>query len=410
MNNLKEKTKIVIVGGGFAGVRTALDISKRYPSAHIVLVSDKTHFEYYPRLYRVVTGKSPLEVCVPLSDIFEGTGVRVSSDRITRIDKENKFAIASSGSEYKYDFLVLALGSETTYFGIPGVEEYSYGFKSINEALKIKKNLHSIIANHKVSTLKEMKENLHIVIVGGGASGVELAGEIVSFMKKICRSHKISGGLVRVDLIEAGPRILSQMPEDVSKKIEDVLKSSGVNVMTGRVVVKRDSENIYLKDETIKAHTLIWTAGTMPNKFYKELGFEYDKKGRVLVDEYLQVKGYENIFVIGDGASTPFSGLAQTAISDGEFVAKVIDSKILSERLPKYKPKKVAYVIPVGRKFAVFVWNKFKMYGVLPWILRYMIDFMYFSSILSFFKAFAALHPTSKLCTYCEDCLRSDKK
>ena len=142
--NTDEK-RVVIIGAGFAGIRAALNLAKnKLPHVKITLISNKHHFEYYPRIYRVVTGESPLEVCVRLDEIFMGRDVDVVVDSVTSIDTANKKVIGKSGSEYLYTDLVMALGSETAYFGIEGVKERAYGFKSIEEALRLKAHLHEM--------------------------------------------------------------------------------------------------------------------------------------------------------------------------------------------------------------------------------------------------------------------------
>src|SRR3989344_5938636 len=171
-----EIKKILIIGGGFGGVRTALDLDKRkIPNASIALVSDRPHFEYHPALYRVVTGRSPLEVCIPLRDVFEGKEVAVAQDRIVGIDLAGKTVEGFSGTYYKYDFLVLALGSETEYFDIPGLPELSFGFKSINEALRLKRHLQELFEGMAKEDHGDKVKSASFIVIGGGASGVELA-------------------------------------------------------------------------------------------------------------------------------------------------------------------------------------------------------------------------------------------
>src|SRR3990170_2498990 len=191
--------KIVIVGGGFGGIRAALDLSKKFPKGlpaeqadtKIILISDKQHFEYYPALYKVASGLSPLEVCIPLAEIFKNKNVEVIKDRVMNADLSKKTLKGESGSNYGFDILILALGSETAYFNIEGLKELAFGFKSINEALKLKRHLHELFESHLVATKEEAVSSLHILIVGGGATGVELARELSFYMQKIARSHKI---------------------------------------------------------------------------------------------------------------------------------------------------------------------------------------------------------------------------
>ena len=419
----KPEKKIIIVGGGFGGIRVALDLVKqKLSNTKIVLVSDKPHFEYTPALYRVVTGRSPLEVCIPLREIFptkgavsasgtrssfggKGNGVEVIKDFIIEVDIKGKKITGKSGSRYSFDFLVLALGSETSYFNIPGLEEFSFGFKSINEALRLKRHLHEAFASCERATPEERVCAAHIVIVGGGASGTELAGELALYTKELAKKHVIDPVLITIDLIETAPRLLPTMPEDVSEKVRLRLHHLGVNIFLNRMMIKEEVEKVFLKDMEMKTKTVIWTAGVRPNHFYGGTeGFQFDKKGRVVVDEYLQAKGLKNIFIIGDAASTPFSGMAQTAIGDGRFVADVIIRKISQKPLFSYKAKKPFTAVPIGWGWAAVLLDGLRVYGRVGWWLRRLGDFRYFLSILPTRKALIAFRSGKKLCESCPAC------
>lgn len=404
---MNEPKKIVIVGGGFGGLRAALDLEKRkLPDAKIILVSDKPHFEYHPALYRVVTGRSPLEVCVPLREIFHGKEVELVEDLIVGVNLKEKTLMGKSGSRYQFDFLVLALGSETTYFGIPGLKEFSLGFKSIPEALRLKRHLHEIFEKCKNDPAADKVCAAHILVVGGGASGVEVAGELAVYTRKLARDHGLDPGLVAVCLIEAAPRLLPMFPEEVSARADDRLRELDVNIFTNRAIVKEETQEIHLKDMNIKSQTLIWTAGVKPNHLYSEIqGFELDKKGRVLVDEHLEAKGFKDIFVIGDAAATPYSGLAQTAISDGRFAAEAIASRIENRPLKSYEPKKPSYALPIGPGWAVVIMGGFKIYGKIGWWIRRAADLRYFLSVLPLGKAILAFRSGKTLCESCAICL-----
>ena len=172
----KPKKKVLVVGGGFGGVRAAIDLATHSrDSIEVTLISDKPHFEYHAALYRVVTGRSPLEVCIPIADILKGTQVNFVKDRIENIDFEKKKIFSSNGFDYNYDYLVLALGSETAFFNIPGLKELSFGFRSIPEALRLKRHLHEVFESCKKGTQEQNVCSAHIVGVGGGASGVEVS-------------------------------------------------------------------------------------------------------------------------------------------------------------------------------------------------------------------------------------------
>lgn len=403
-----EQKKILIVGGGFGGIRVALDLAKKgIPNAKIVLVSDKPHFEYSAALYRVVTGKSPLEVCIPLRTIFENKRVEVIEDSIRTVDLEERKAIGTSGSHYSFDFLVLALGSETAYFNIPGLREYAFGFKSITEALRLKKYLHEMLEACRVSETDREEDvcRMHIVVVGGGATGVELAGELALYMRKLAMKHKVDPSLLTIDVIEAAPRLLPALPEDISEKAERRLRSLGVNVFLNRTVTEQEVETVYLKDMTMKSKTVIWTAGVKPHHLYGEVEkLERDRKGRVIVDEFLQAKGHPNVFVIGDAAATPYAGMAQTAVHDGTFVADTIERKMMGRPLEPYRPHKPAYAIPIGPRWAAVLLGNLRFFGRFGWILRRLADLRFFLSILKPREAIAAYRSGKMLSESCTIC------
>ncbi len=404
------QNKIIIVGGGFGGIRTALDLEKKnLPASKIILISDKPHFEYHPALYRIVTGKSPLEVCIPLQDIFEGKKVEVVEDSIIEANLEQRELKGISGSRYSFNFLVLALGSETTYFNIPGLKEYSFGFKSINEALRLRRHLHELFETCKISD-KDLEEDvcrLHFIIVGGGASGVELAGELAIYTRKLAKKHQLNPSLITIDLIEAASRLLPTLPEEVSEKARKRLQSLAVNIFLNRRVTEGEVKKVYLKDMQMKTETVIWTAGVKPHHLYSKIqGLEQDKQERVIVDKLLQAKNFQNIFIIGDAAATPYAGLAQTAIYDGNFVAEVIRRKILGMSVEKcqYYPLKPSYAIPIGPGWAAVLSGNYRFFGRFGWWLRRLADLRFFLSILPFRKALLAFQSGKTLCEICSIC------
>ena len=217
-----KQKKIIIVGGGFGGIRAALDLAReKMLHASITLVSDRPHFEFNPALYRVVTGRTPLEVCVPLREIFEKTSVEVIQDTITRVNLVEKTVRGASESTYYYDYLMLSLGSETVYFNIPGLLNNSFAFKSIDEALRLKRHLHETFESCKQQADEEQKARaLRIVVVGAGPSGTELAAELSCYCKTLAQNHGLNPLEVSVDLVEAAPRILPMLPENFTKNIE----------------------------------------------------------------------------------------------------------------------------------------------------------------------------------------------
>lgn len=400
--------RVLIVGAGFGGIAAALALEKNKPAnLKIVLVSAKPHFEYHPALYRVVTGKSPLEVCIPIQEIIEGKEIESVVDVVQEADLARKTARGVSGASYAFDYLILALGSETAYFNIPGLEEFSFGFKSIAEALRLKRHLHRLFENcSKEKNPDEKVCLLHFVIVGAGASGVELAGELSRYSRKLAKEHGVGEELLTIDLIEAAGRILPALASKISEKATRRLHHLGVNIFTGRPMEAQKLEEIKVRGLTMKTETVIWTAGIKPNSLYQKIsGLTFDQKGRILVDEYLQAKNLKNIFAIGDGASTLYSGMAQTAIHDGQSVAENILRDLNGSQLIRYHPKEPYHFIPIGSGWAAASLGSIALYGRVGWFFRRLADFRYFLSILPFKKALLAFRSGKTLCESCEICL-----
>src|SRR3989344_5260839 len=403
--NEEDKKNIMIVGGGFAGIRCALDLAKKnILGVKITLISDKQHFEYYPRIYHAVTGESPAEVCVCLSEIFANRKINLVIDQIKNVNLEKKI-ISGKNKNYKYDDLVLALGSETVYFDIEGLEQMAFGFKSIQEALKLKAHLHKMFDVYLSSNKEDLVNQLHIVVVGGGPSGVELAGKLVAYMRDIAQKHSVDNNFVTIDLVEASSRLVPYLPEVISNRVYKRLHRLGVNIFLNRTVVKSDVDEITMKDMSMKSNTLIWTAGSKTNSFYKKIkGLHFQDNNKVIVDEYMNVFGIDSLYIGGDAASTKYSGLAQTAIYDGRFIANNLYRKYSGIRLKKYKPKKVAYAVPVGKHWAAMAVGNFRMYGYLAWLIRELIDIKFFLSIMSFRKVmhiFFSKRDTHEICENC---------
>lgn len=403
---IRPEKKIVIVGAGFGGVRCALNLAKKNPArTKIILISDKPHFEYQPTLYRVATGRSPLEVCIPLREIFAGKNIEVVEDSIRAVNLKEMILEGESGSRYAFDFLVLALGSETAYFNVPGLKELSFGFKSISQALVLKKHLHRLFTSYGGASFKEKTPIVHLVIVGGGATGVELAGELAVYAKKLTQNHGFDFSLVTIELIEAASRLLPALPEAISEKVKKRLHGLGVNIFLNRAVIKEEIEQIFLKDMEIRTKTVIWTAGVRTHHLYSlTKGLTFDQKGRVLVNEFLQPPGFDNVFILGDAAATPYAGLAQTAIYDGRYAAKIISRRLGQKPLFSYWAKKPACAIPIGPGWAIVLIGPFRFFGRFGWCLRRLADLRFFLSILSFRKALLVFLNSKTLCESCAIC------
>lgn len=406
------KKRVIILGGGFGGIRTALDLARLGShEIEVTLISAKPHFEYYPTMYKVVTGRSTAQVCVPLVELFKNTSVNVVEDFITEVDLEAKVLRGGISSPYGYDYLVLAPGSETGYFNLPGLPDVSYGFKSIKEALVLRKHLFETVAPVSADSPPEEKViNNHFMVIGGGPTGVELSAELVRYGQELALSRGSDPSLVTVDLVEASPRLLPTLPPEVSAKVEKRLHALGVNIFTNRNVTKADVENLYLKDMTIRTRTVIWSAGVSTNRLVKAIkGLELDRRGRIVVDSHLQAKGFKGVFVIGDAASTQYAGLAQTANSDASFAAKAVLAMTYRKPLPVYVAHKPIYAVPAGHGWAAVVWGPFRFYGRFAGLLRELADLRYFLGIMPISRALRMLLKGSQQSRDCAVCAHHEE-
>lgn len=377
---------ITIVGGGFAGVKAALELSKDH-SIRITLISDKPDFQYYPALYSTATGHSHLESWVPLGTIFEGIkNVSLEFDTVISIDPAAKEVTGKSGKTYTYERCILALGVVTSYFGIDGLETYSFGIKSQEEIERLKRHLYTDIAEkHTIDK--------HYVVIGAGPTGVELSAALGSYIDRLCEHYGVEHKNVpQIDLLEAAPRILPRMSEKTSEIVLKRLQKLGVKVHTNQAVESATAEHIMVGGKPIKSRTVIWTAGVTNHPFYKEHGsiFELEKNGRVKVDEYMVAA--PNIYVIGDNASTQYTGLAQTALHDALFVAKNIKREINGQEPKRYKAVKPPVVVPVGENWAILEWHGIRISGWLGSILRRIADFIGYNDMLPLGQALGVWH------------------
>jgi NADH dehydrogenase len=372
------KKKILILGGGFGGIKAALELAG---SDHfeITLLSDQDAFRYYPTLYHAATGGRLEASRIPLSEIFADKDIRVIQDTAQKIDRKSKHVLGASGKKYAYDDLIIALGVVTNYFGIKGLKEYAYGIKSIEEATRLRNHLHQLL-------LDEGKPDLNYVIIGGGPTGVELAGALPAYLREIMKRHGIKKRSLHIDLVEAAPRLMPRMSERYSRRLARRLRRLGVKLYLDQTVVAETADELELEgDHSIKSHTVVWTAGVTNHPFFKDNGFSLTDRGKVEVDQYLQAQ--DNIYVIGDNADSKFSGMAQTALYDAIFVAANLKRTALGKLPRTYTPNEPAYVTPVGPRWAAAVFGRFEFYGRIGWLVRSAADLIAYHDLEPWWKA-----------------------
>ncbi len=381
MDKAKTPKKVVIIGGGFGGIAVAKKLQKE-KGIEVALITKNPYFEYYPALYKLVTGALAIEVCVPYDKIFsQKSSVSVVEGYFESYDAQKKVVTLMDGQSFPYDYLVLAMGSQTNYFNIPGIQEYAFSFKSSQEALVLKQHFLTLLEASKDVSKDELLKRFHVTVVGGGPSGVELAGDITTFLRKMTKRYHIDPSLVTVDLIESNPRVLAMLPPSVSKKAEARLRRLKVNLYTNRTLQAQDLDMVTASGLTIRSGTVIWTAGTKINDSFTTLPL--DVKKRVAVSPDFSLPDDKNVFIVGDGANAPGAGLAQGAIAHGAFVGSLLRASLSGRSVTPFKQKTMGYLVPIGYNWAVFSYKKITVSGFIPWLMRSLVDFEYFTSIVS---------------------------
>lgn len=370
----KDPTRVVIVGGGFAGVKTALNLANR-PGFAVQLISDHTHFEYHGALYRSAVGHSPKEVVIPLKSIFEKTNVELILDSAGFIDAKKQRLVSAGGEIYPYEQLVLALGNTTNYFGIPGLSDHTESMHNIASTIRLRKRLVELFS-------KQQNRPIRIVIVGAGASGVELAGELPQFAELVAKRNALTSPKLKVVLIDGAERVLPGLRPAASKKAARRLHELGIELHLGVQVQSCEVGKLCLNAGDLAADLIIWTAGSKPVDFYQVNSevFTLGRGGRVVVDNYLRAQPYANIFVLGDNADTAYAGMAQTALYDASFVSRNLVRLQHGQHPIPYRAHKPLYVVTVGPKWAVVEHGNRVSSGYRGWRVRRQADLAIFKN------------------------------
>lgn len=378
--------QIVVVGAGFAGINAVRALGKN-SSFEITLIDRRNYHLFQPLLYQVATaGLSPAEIATPIRSIFSDyPGVHVILENVRSVDpKRNR--IQTGAGEIEYDFLILACGAKHSYFANPEWESVSPGLKTLEQATEIRRRiLLAYELAEKETDIEKQKALLTFVIVGGGPTGVEMAGAIGEISRHTLERdfRNIHPERTRVVLVEAGPRILSGFPEKLSDRAQRDLEKMGVQVWVHTRVTGVDEDGVVFGTEKINAKTVIWAAGVQPSSLGGKLGVPLDRVGRVIVEQDLSLKDYPNVFVLGDQAhfSTAdglgLPGLAPVAMQQGRHAALNIRRSLAGQaRLPfRYHDK--GTMATIGRKRAVAKVGRLEFGGFFAWAAWLFIHIYY---------------------------------
>ena len=369
--------RIIIVGAGFAGLQAAKGLTT---SSFDVTIIDKHNYHLFqPLLYQVATaGLSPADIALPIRNIFRSKqNIKVILDELIEINpKINQ--IITRNNKYPYDFLILATGSELSYFGHDQWKKFSPGLKNIEDATFIRsKILKAFEKAERIKNNKAIKKLMKFVVIGGGPTGVEIAGAIAELSKKVLTKEfsSIDTKAARIILLEAGSSILSTAPHNLSIYTKDSLEKLGVEIKCNTVVQNISESLVKTNTETIEAETIIWCAGVKASPLGGFINIKTDEIDRVFVNDDLSIPTHPNIFAIGDVCHVkdkigkPLPGLAPGAKQEGKFVADVIKNKIHNVKTQnKFYYKNRGYLATIGRSKAIVDFGWFTLKGRIGWI------------------------------------------
>ncbi len=374
-----KKTNIIVVGGGFGGVKSALKLASYSELFNITLISDLPYLVYYPTLFHSALGQKTNLTSIELSHIFNKKNVNLVHGKAVSIDRKSKQIILEDNSTHSYDKLILSMGEVANYFNIDGLDKFSYSVKSEPEVIKFNRHLHDYLLTNK-------RPDHNYFVIGAGPTGIELASRLPEYINYLMDLHDIEHKTVRVELIEARNQLLPMFSKKYSQQIAHRLAKLGVSVKLNSAVTGLNENQLFINGTGQDSNTVIWTAGVSTNPFYKNNEFIINKRGKVTTDVYLQTE--EDIFIAGDNASTPYSGLAQTALNDGVFIANNIIRQKKNKMMRSYCPKVPISIIPVGKKWAGFSYKKISLFGFSAAILRQFGDLDGYLKLLPLSQAF----------------------
>ena len=388
------RKKIIIIGGGFGGLSAAQEFGDF--DADTTVIDKTNHHVFQPLLYQVATAAlSPADIAEPIRSVLrKEKNITVVMDEVIDIDRTNR-KVVTNNFKYPFDYLIVAIGSRHSYFGKDEWEKYAPGLKTLGDALNIRERiLSSLEKAEKLNNPDEAKKFLTYVIIGGGPTGVEMAGAIaeivsISMMKDF---RNISSSMTKIYLVEGEPRVLTTYPPDLSERAAKDLESLGVEIIFGKRVTGIDDKGVKIGDRFIETKNIIWAAGNTIPSLIKTLNTEYDSVGKVFVKPDLSLKDDPNIFVIGDAATLKgkngnlLPAIAPTAMQEGRYVAKIImEGKEADLREPfKYFDK--GTMATIGRARAVSVIGNLKLGGYFAWLLWGFVHILYLISFRNKFR------------------------
>ena len=376
---------VVIVGGGFGGLYAARELAGQ--PVRVTLLDRRNHHLFQPLLYQVATAAlNPSDIAAPLRSVLrKAANVTVLLAGVEQVNLANR-QLALDRGELGYDALVLAAGASHAYFGHDDWEVLAPGLKTLEDALEIRRRV--LLAYEAAEREQDGAEQLALltfVVIGGGPTGVELAGALGEISRQtIARDFRlIDPTKARIILLEGGSRILGTFPESLARRAEDALGRIGVEVRTGAIVTRVTPDAVWLGGEQIRARTVLWAAGVAAAPLARTLGAPVDRAGRVLVEPDLSIPGHPEAFVIGDMCAflhqtgTPLPGVAPVAIQQGRAVADNVLRRLSGQPTRAFRYRDKGSMATIGRAAAVAVVGRLELSGLVAWLAWLLVHIMF---------------------------------
>ncbi|MBZ4665283.1 NAD(P)/FAD-dependent oxidoreductase [Mahella sp.] len=376
--------RIVILGAGFGGLTAAKAIHKYLKNdqdVDILMVNQSPYHVYLTELHEVAGSRVSEEgILVPIEHVLEHTKVRFAQDTIKKVDVDNHKLI-SDQAEYPFDYLIVACGSQPTYFGIPGMKENALTLWSLDDAKKIHQHVLDVFEQAaKEKDPAKRKELLTFVVGGGGFTGVEMMGELRQWTETLCKQYGIPKEERTLIIVEALPKILPNLPDSLIEKAKNYMTKKGIKIMTDSPITEVEPGVIHLKSgEAIKAGTFIWTGGVEAKDFVKNIGLKTGKRGRIEVNKYMQSVDDPNIYVIGDDAyfvteHGEMPALVESAMESAECACYNIAADIHGQPKKEFKLELRGVMVSIGSTYAVANVMNMKMSGVFALLMKHLVN------------------------------------
>ncbi len=397
------KRQVIILGAGYGGLRTALKLEgllKTKKDWRILLVDQYDYHQLKTELHEVAANRTDFQtITIPIAELIKGKKIDFLQAEAISIDFDQSIATTNRG-KIKYDKLVIALGSETEFFGIPKLSKQAFTLSSADDATLIRNHIRDMFAQARDEKDERRRRALLTVVVGGGGfTGVELATELIEYMYELCEEFRIAEAKPQLIVIEAGESILPGFDPELIDVAQRAMKSKGIRLMLRTPCVSAEEDFVNLKTgEKILTHTLIWTGGVRACDLVAEAGLKYGSRSRVVVNPFLESVDHVGVYVIGDDAlvldpvtNRPMAPTAQLALQQADYVALNIYAEISGRRRVRYKPEISGQFVSLGGRNAVgWVW-RFKVTGFPAWFLKRITLVRYLFSLGKFRVAISRL-------------------